>query len=164
MYANDYNEFLPRSSHSAFIHGQLPWSRVIAPYLGAPTAGWTNLFGSVYRCPNKTVAGVWSYGLNVYFELTPANDDYTGNPATWLRLSEIPRPATTILLAEVPGSVDHVMAPFWNTPADATDVATRRHGDRAVYAFVDGHVETLRLTDTYAPVSHRDLWNPSLAR
>ncbi len=164
MYADDHDDRLPRSSHSAFAYGQAPWGRALAGYLGQPGAGWTNLFAGVYRCPLKTGTGNWSYGLNVYFELTPADDDYEGSPSTWPRFGAVPVPSATVLFAEVPGSADHVMAHFWTAPADATDVAHRRHHERAHYVFVDGHIELLRLADTYAPAQNRDRWNPSRAQ
>jgi len=164
MYADDNHDHFPRSSHSAFVYGQAPWGRALAGYLGNTSTGWTNLFRGAYRCDGKTGSGQWSYGLNVYFELVPADDDYVGSPATWPRFGDVPNPTATILFAEVPGSVDHVMAHFWTAPADATDVAARRHAGRANHAFVDGHVELLRLAGTYAPATNHDQWNPSLAR
>lgn len=163
LYASDYQQALPRTSHSAFLYGQLPWSRALATYFGSAAATWTNLFEGVYRCPSKTGSGLWSYGMSVYFELSPDYDDYIGSPATWNRVEQVLHPTTTILLAEVPGSIDHLMVHFWTTPADATDVASTRHRGRANYAFVDGHVELLRFGQTYAPSEGKDMWNPSLA-
>jgi len=162
-YSDEANDFFPRSSHSAFVVGQLPWGRAIAGHLGSSPTGWTNLLNGVYRCAAKKTTGTWSYGLNVYYELTPALDDYTGSPAVWHRRGAVPHPVSSVLLAEVPGSVDHVMAHFWTSLADATDVAATRHFGRAAYAFADGHVEWRRLAETYDPAINRDHWNPSLA-
>ncbi len=162
-YSDEASDCFPRSSHSAFVAGQLPWSRAVAGHLGSSPTGWTNLLAGVYRCASKKTTGTWSYGLNVYYELSPALDDYTGSPAVWHRRAAVPRPASTVLLAEVPGSVDHVMAHFWTSLADATDVAATRHSGRAVYVFADGHAESLTLRETYNPAASRDHWNPSLA-
>lgn len=161
-FADDRQDFWPRSSHSAAAHGELAWSQAIARYLGSAPDGWTTLTNRVYRCPSKEGPGWRSYGLNVYFELHPDHDDYIGSPMTWRRRGDVTRPCTTILMAEVPGTTDHVMAHFWTSPADATDVAAKRHHGFAHYFMVDGHGEVLPLTATYLPPL-RDHWNPALA-
>lgn len=161
-FADDHRDAWPRSSHSAAAHGELPWSQAVASYLGSHPTTWTSLTNGVYRCAAKKETGWRSYGLNVYYELHPDHDDYVGSPATWRRRADLPRPCSTILLAEIPGSTDHVMAHFWTSPLDATDVAARRHPHGANYLMADGHVELLTLDMTYLP-PQRDHWNPSLA-
>ena len=163
LYA-DYNEDeFPRSQHTAFAYGQPSWGRAVAPQLTQSIATWTNLLRGVYHCPSDRRAAPWSYGQNVYFELEPDNDDYTGAPLTWRRLASIPRSSSTILQAETTGSVDHIMPHFWMTPQDATDVDARRHKGRSNYNFVDGHSEAREFRTTYAPSCQVDLWNPQLA-
>lgn len=166
MYGDDHHDELPRSTHSSFSFRQPPWSRAIAPYLG--TAGdtpWTNLFRGVYRCPiHKPKAGQYSYGLNVYFELSPEADDYVGTPRTWRRLPEIPQPTVTLLLGEVPGTADHIMSHFWTAEEFGSDADLTRHVGRANYGFVDGHVGNRRPVEVYDPTRGVDAWNPSLAR
>jgi prepilin-type processing-associated H-X9-DG protein len=98
----------------------------------------------------------------VYFELG-ADDNYTGEPQTWRCVARVPHPSATILFAEDAGSADHIMAQFWITPADATDLASGRHQGRANYAFVDGHGALLALSSVFAP-PQVDLFNPSLAQ
>ncbi len=164
LYADDNDGEFPRSQHSAFAHGQLAWGRAIALQLAQNTATWTNLLQGVYHCPSDRRSSPWSYGLNVYFELNPDNDDYTGSPRTWRRVETIPNPSDTVLLAETPGSVDHVMGHFWLSLADAADVDQRRHGQRANYAFVDGHGDGREFRTTFDPAKQLDLWNPYLAR
>jgi prepilin-type N-terminal cleavage/methylation domain-containing protein/prepilin-type processing-associated H-X9-DG protein len=160
LYADDNNDEFPRSQHSAGPHGQLTWGRAIAPQLGASTATWTNLSGGVYRCPADKRVTPWSYGLNVYFELDPNDDDYAGQPRTWRRLSRIPRPAGTILFAEPLTLGDHIMPHFWMSLLDAWgEVDGRRHRLKSNYTFVDGHGELLPLGRTYKP-PQLDLWNP----
>ncbi|MDW8344076.1 MAG: type II secretion system protein [Verrucomicrobiae bacterium] len=161
-FADDRQDTWPRSSHSAAAHGELPWNQAIAPYLGSSLDRWTQLTNGVYRCPSKKETGWRSHGLNVYFELDPAHDDYVGSPTTWRRRTDTPRPHSTVLLAEIPGSTDHVMAHFWTSPNDATDVAPTRHNGRANHLMADGHGELLPLAMTYLPPV-RDHWNPSLA-
>jgi len=163
LYAEDHGDEFPRSQHSAFSHGQLPWERSIAPLLGSTTVLWTNLLDGLYHCPSDRRTAPWSYGLNVYYELGP-NDDYLGKPQTWRRTVHVPRPAVTILFAENSSATDHIMPNFWVSDADTVDVAKGRHGRRANYTFADGHSQTLEFRATYAPASHTDQWNPSLAQ
>jgi prepilin-type N-terminal cleavage/methylation domain-containing protein/prepilin-type processing-associated H-X9-DG protein len=165
LYADDHEDEFPRSQHSAAAHRQKAWGRAVAPFLGSPDAAWTNLFDGVYRCPTHRLAGArWSYGLNVYFELAPASDDYVGSPETWRKVSSVPRPSATILNAEVPGEVDHIMPHFWVSLSDAGDVDARRHNGRAHYSFVDGHIEPRHLHDTWDPGRNVDAWNPATAQ
>jgi prepilin-type N-terminal cleavage/methylation domain-containing protein/prepilin-type processing-associated H-X9-DG protein len=164
LYADDNDDEFPRSQHSAFAHSQLAWGRAVAPQLAQDAATWTNLLRGVYHCPRDPRTTPWSYGQNVYFELNPESDDYTGSPQTWRRVASIPNPSATILQAETPGSVDHVMPHFWMTSQDATDVDAHRHKSRSNYNFVDGHSEALEFHSTYDPSCQVDLWNPCLAQ
>jgi prepilin-type N-terminal cleavage/methylation domain-containing protein/prepilin-type processing-associated H-X9-DG protein len=163
FYADDNGEEFPRSQHSAFANGQQTWGRAIAPGLGVAGPAWTNLLVSLYRCPSDRRPTPWSYGQNVYFELGP-EDDYTGKPETWRRVTGIPKPGVTVLQAESATGADHIMTHFWTSAADAAEVAAGRHGRRANYAFVDGHSQALELLITYDPAREVDLWNPGLAR
>jgi prepilin-type processing-associated H-X9-DG protein len=165
LYADDHDDLFPRTQHSAFTHGQRPWGRAIAPYLGQPSESpaWTNLLRSIYRCPSDRRPGPWSYGQNVYFELDPSADDYIGSPATWRRRSDVPSPPLTPVHAETAGGADHIMPHFWLSPEDATDVAPSRHRDRSNYTFADGHAASARFDATYSPKVGRDRWNPGLA-
>ena len=162
LYCDDSLDEFPRSQHSAFANGVMPWERTVAPYLGSSTVRWTNLLSGVYHCPADQKAAPWSFGMNVYYELGP-DDDYVGKPQTWRRASKVPKAAGTVLYAENNSAADHIMAHFWTTPSDAEDVASNRHGGKANYAFADGHSQSLRFARVYAPPTV-DLWNPSLAQ
>ncbi len=162
MYGDDNEDQLPRSQHSAFANGQLPWGRAIAGNLGSSPSAWTNLLHDVYRCPADRRSTPWSYGMNVYFELGP-DDDYVGKPDTWHRSGQVPHPATTVAMSENDTTADHLMAHFWVTSADAVDVPRRRHLTRSNYAFVDGHAAARRLEETFDPDRRVDAWNPSTA-
>jgi len=163
LYEEENGDEFPRSQHSAFSHGQLTWGRAIAPQMGFTTTTWTNLLSGVYHCPSDRRTTPWSYGQNVYFELGP-DDDYEGKPQTWRRFDSVPRPSATVLLAENASSADHIMPNFWTAPQDAVDVASRRHGQRSNYTFVDGHAEARAFQTIYDPTRSVDAWNPSLAR
>jgi prepilin-type N-terminal cleavage/methylation domain-containing protein/prepilin-type processing-associated H-X9-DG protein len=170
LYADGHDDEFPRSQHSAFAHGQLPWGRAIAPELGRDSVTWTNLLAGLFHCPSDPRKNAWSYGQNVYFELNPENDDYTGSPQTWRRTASVPKPSATILQAENSSSgtgsmgADHIMAHFWTSPQDASDVEPRRHRSRSNYSFVDGHAQAREFGATYNPARQIDLWNPSLAQ
>jgi prepilin-type processing-associated H-X9-DG protein/prepilin-type N-terminal cleavage/methylation domain-containing protein len=163
LYAEDQGDEFPRSQHSAFAHGQLPWERSLAPLLGSTTILWTNLLEGLYHCPSDRRTMPWSYGQNVYFELGP-EDDYVGKPQTWRRTVQVPRPSATILFAENNSTTDHIMPNFWVSAADTADVAKQRHGRRANYTFADGHSRALEFRGIYAPENNVDQWHPLLAR
>jgi prepilin-type processing-associated H-X9-DG protein len=157
----------PRSFHSAFAHREASWGKVILPYLGCradlPASEWQVVFNRDFRCPSDARTREWSYGLNVYFELDPMSDDYPGSPETWRRTMAVPRPSRTVLLAEMKGSVDHVMAHFWEGSAEGGEVDAGRHGGRSHFAFADGHVEMLPVEATFDPELGIDRWNPGRA-
>ncbi|HOX02277.1 MAG TPA: type II secretion system protein [Candidatus Paceibacterota bacterium] len=161
LYADDNEDQFPRSQHSAFANRQLPWERALAPFLAAHDARWTNLLESVYHCSADRQPRHLSYGMNYYFEVGP-DDDYPGKPQTWRRFSQIARPNDVIFFTEVLIEADHVMpALCWTTVADAeAEVASKRHGEKSNYSFVDGHTETRKLPTVYHPTFGVDLWNP----
>ena len=163
LYVDDNDDLFPRSQHSAFANGQLPWERALAPALGATYTAWTNLLNGVCHCPADLQHGHLSYGMNNYFELGP-DDDYPENPQTFRKLSQIARPANTVFFTEVLTAADHVMPANWSTIADAgADVAWNRHLGKSNYVFVDGHGKLLSLICTFNP-PQLDLWDPSLAQ
>jgi len=92
LYGDDNADEFPRSQHSAFTHGVMPWERTIATYLGSDASSWTNLLRGVYHCPSDNREKPWSYGMNVYYELG-SDDDYTGKPNTWRR--ELRKPSSS---------------------------------------------------------------------
>ncbi len=159
LFADQNDDRFPRSQHSAFAHGELPWARALAPHVGSSTTGWRELMKTAYRCAGDRRSGVLSYGLNVYFELGP-EDDYAGYPATWRRRRDVPNPSSTILFAENNSDADHIMPNFWSSPGDAVDCAHDRHDGRANYVFVDGHGESRLFNAVYDPVRGIDAWHP----
>ncbi len=175
LYAQDNNGEFPRSIHSAYANRQRGWSREVLPYLSKysntpSTTEWSQAVKTFLRCPidERTNANVWSYGLNVFFELDPTGDDYEGSPATWRRLVNVGNPSQTILLAESRNNsvnIDHFMAQNWDTLAAAANaVDSTRHGKTSNFVFVEGHAESLTLDRTYNPSTKVNCWNPSLTR
>lgn len=173
LYAQENQDQLPRSFHSAGAHRQPGWAVSIAPYLGISDSriqgDWPGVFNGLFRSPSdsSTDPFVYSYGLNVHFELDPDGDDYIGSPATWRRLSQIPTPTGTILMGQTKPVRfgDHLMCHQWSGIQAAKNALNHAiHGGKANYLFVDGHVETLRVEETFDPSRHINRWNPSLAR
>lgn len=167
LFIDDNEDQFPRSEHSAYVVREKTWGFAILPHLGygdltASSPLWPSVFNRIYRCPEDKRKAQWSYGLNVYFELGP-DDDYVGSPATWRHASSIPRPSETVMHAEMSGGADHIMSHFWSEGA-APEVATNRHTFKSEYLFVDGHLELLRVEQTYDPAKMLDWWNPALAK
>jgi prepilin-type N-terminal cleavage/methylation domain-containing protein/prepilin-type processing-associated H-X9-DG protein len=167
LYADDYQGFLPRSSHSAMAYNQLPWGYALVPYLLGksfirPDSAWTNLFNTLYHCPtDRRPKTEWSYGKNVYPELS--SEEVEG--PVYPKLTFMPRPAATVLYAEKLGSsmADHFMAQFW-ADGGQPEVDRRRHDHKSNYAFCDGHTARVRFEETYSPTNKIDNWNPATAR
>ena len=194
QYATDNADHLPRSSHSAGFN-QLPWAAVLyeplpnqafaGPNYSWDTAGWWNATNVHYRCPfDRRESPIeqpglpfsmpaLSYGMNVYFELTPAEIDPSkpsqSTRSPWGKITTAPRPSSTILFGELVenASRDHMMAHFWRTYGvdPASEVAMHRHGgessSKSGYAWLDGHAGTDVFSETFNPTEHTDHWNPS---
>jgi prepilin-type N-terminal cleavage/methylation domain-containing protein/prepilin-type processing-associated H-X9-DG protein len=170
QYRADNQGMFPRSFHSAGAHREPGWATAILPYLAPSAEEMTPaLFNKYFRCPEhkETNPLVYSYAMNVHFELDPEGDDYVGSPQTWRRDVNVPSPSKTILLAE-PRPVlfgDHLMCHQWSsTNAARNALAYNRHRGKSHFLFVDGHVERLGVTETFDPRRGVNLWNPSLAR
>lgn len=170
LYCADNDGAFPRSFHSAGAHREPGWVASIGPYLGTPEDSSTGGAGKIFRCPadanpDREAA---SYGLNVCFELTPDGDDYLGAPASWRKVVGVTAPNRTILLAEVRSAAggmaaDHFMCHQWSSVAAAKNaVAHDRHDGRSNYLFVDGHVESLTVEQTFLSRGE-NMWNPSAA-
>lgn len=189
-YANDHEDRLPRSSHSAGFNN-LPWAATLyEPITGRAfegtsyawdDAGWWDATNTHYRCPHDRRESpieqpglpfsmpALSYGFNVYFELTPPEIDPSkpvlSNRPVWNKVTSVPRPSQTILMGELVdgASRDHIMAHFWRTNGvdPVSEVAMHRHGDTSGYAWIDGHASSAAFSETYDPSSNTDRWNPS---
>lgn len=173
IYADDHRQQLPRSSHSALAHGVKPWGYALAPYLDPaaddPTGpAMQRLINGFYRCPSDPRRQRWSYGKNVWFELTPAEaGDVHGlaEARVYPRLDQIPRPTATVIYAELATASmgDHIMAHYWYI-GGSPEVDKTRHGSASNYSFVDGHAATHAFDETFNPDAGLDRWNPDTAR
>jgi prepilin-type processing-associated H-X9-DG protein/prepilin-type N-terminal cleavage/methylation domain-containing protein len=166
QYASDNNGEFPRSSHNAWSMGRPQWSTAIFPYLENGETPSEGAFNLAFHCPSQKGKSetVRSYALNVFFQLG-SGDLYAGSPSTWYTTVAVPRPARTILIAENRTSADHFMSHQWTTAKGAaTAVDSLRHGKTSNYLFVDGHVESLPIGETFDTLKGINLWNPSLAK
>lgn len=167
QYAQDHEGELPRSFHSAGAHRQPGWAASTAPYLGAPPnedwSVWSRTFENYFRCPadSNRDPSLYSYGLNVYFELEPEGDSYPGSPSTWRRINTLPHPSRTILLAEVRPAAwaDHFMCHLWGGRAAARNaLASPRHRGKNNFLFLDGSARSMEEAAIF-PVQAGS-WNP----
>lgn len=173
LYTQDHNSRFPRSFHSAGAHREPGWAVSIAPYLGISEErienDWKRVFNEQFRSPSddSTDPNIYSYALNVHFELDPDGDDYKGSPATWHFLHQVSAPEATVMMAQTrPVSYgDHLMCHQWSGIKAAKNALNHDiHDGKANYLFADGHVELIKVEETIDPSRKLNRWNPSLAR
>ncbi len=193
LYSADNEDRLSRSEHSAIMAGVLPWGRAFYRYVAGepwqhhtPTASFLDVLNTNYRCPFDDRSArphaqpgfppvtPWSYGLNVYFELSNAElpTAPSGRDPAWGRVDWIPRSAATVLFGELDedaslmdgSSADHVMAHFWSLYSAAPEVAVNRHQPHSAFVFVDGHAANHAFGMTFDRDLEIDDWNPATAR
>jgi len=179
FFRQDNGDDMPRSAHSAFAAGERPWAMAFYRYITGRTffeqdPEWHAILNSHYRCPLDKRSRGFSYGYNVYFELSEAETDLLtfdepGDGVSWRKGTRIPQPSTTVLFADrvnESGEMnDHVMAHFWrlySVPPDG-EVAMQRHRPDAAYVFLDGHAEHLAFERTFNLETKLDHWNPGTA-
>ncbi len=127
MYAESYKGEVPRSQHSSFAHGTLPWEFALhdanedASVLDRQES-WPAYVESRYRCPSdprrrahldadpSAFEYTGSYALNVYYELSPSElAGERSNPKdtrTWRRIDSVPMPHATVLMGEINETVE----------------------------------------------------------
>lgn len=169
LYSTDHEGEFPRSWHSAGAYREPGWAASIAPYLGVDRdtmeESWPEVFNRYYRSPAdyETNPFIFSYALNVYFEVQPGGDDYRGSPQQWRRLAQVPRPARTVLLAQSRPVMfgDHLMCHQWSGINAARNALNHEiHSGTSNVLFVDGHVEALPVEAIFDPSQGVDLFHP----
>jgi len=176
VYAQENEEYLPRSSHSAAVFRSLRWGQAIMPYLGRGrykigVTDFNDLLNGLYRCPADIRRNAaWSYGKNVWFELSSSETGallgMASGPTYW-KLAQIRNPARIVEFGEMAGSnmaaagsADHIMAHFW-LMGGVPEIDFNRHGNgTSNYIFLDGHIERLVFKQTFDPNTKTDNWNP----
>ena len=174
-YNGDHNDMMPRSTHSAFAHRDIPWGYAFYPYYSGKNwvseddPSWRKVVETNYHCPldNREPVfknqNVWSYGYNVYFELESAE---TNNGMTWRIATAIRQPSRTVVFGEIGNPdfadmADHIMAHFWVQQQSTVEVAIDRHNPDSAYVFLDGHAENKPFGDTFDLSRGLDLWDPA---
>lgn len=167
FYADDFDDLMPRSSHSSYAHRTQPWGYAFSLYArGMPftvdDASWRALLHGLYRCPLDLSGQTWSYGLNVYYELTAAE---TGD-RTWRLRSSIPRPSDTVVFCELNDltTADHAMAHYWVQYDAPPEIDALRHGTTTGVAFLDGHAASMPFETVFSMDRDIDDFNPGTAR
>jgi prepilin-type N-terminal cleavage/methylation domain-containing protein/prepilin-type processing-associated H-X9-DG protein len=180
MYTQDNEGQFARSSHSASVYGWLRWEQAFMPYLGygrykgSTNTAWDNALKKFYHClADKRKPIQMGYGKNVWFELesTEVADilgvDYG---PTYRTLTKVRHPAATIEFGEqLAGMGDHFMAQTWMGSPSQTDyipaeLDAKRHGNRANYGYLDGHILSQVFKETFDNAKKVDNWNPGTAR
>lgn len=170
LYAVEHDGRFPRSFHSAGANREPGWAASIVPYLTGQSVenlDWESTFNRYYRSPfdEETNPLIYSYGLNVHFELHPS-EDYAGSPQTWRHLADVPHPSQTVMMARTTPVMfgDHFMCHFWSSLRGAQNsVRVDKHDGKAHFLYVDGRVERQRVEETFDPAAGLNRWNPSLA-
>jgi len=178
LYVQDNDDYFPKSSHSASVSGCLRWGPALMPYLdcgiysGSDSPAWKRLFNGFYRCPaDRRQNSAWSYGKNVWFELTPSETGEVfgrrAGPIYW-KFIQTPRPGATVQFGElgeklIMSAADHVMSHFWLMGGEP-EIDAVRHGKVSNYIFADGHVHPRPLEGTFSLDKKIDNWNPGTAR
>lgn len=170
LYAHDHRGLLPRSSHSALAHRVMPWGYALMPYLGkghyqGPGEAWDDLFNRLYRCPAADRADRYSYGKNVWFELTAEESgEVLGRSSgpVFPKINSCKCGCGPVLFGEINANAmtDHVMAHFWHFGGEP-EIDRTRHGRTSNYVFLDGHAESLPFNETFDLSRSVDRWNPT---
>ena len=160
-WAAERNGRLPRSSHSATGHGERGWQREILPELGYPDTSRESLAMAKPRefGIDPDANPVRTPALNVYFELNPEYDDYSGAPRTWRRIDQIPNPSSTVLLVMAKGTADHVLAHFFTHRADDLPAAAENRKSAAVL-WSDGSASLETAGSLFDPAEGIDRFHP----
>ena len=167
MYADAHRDLMPRSQHSASAARALPWGyafyeSITGRAYAEDDAGWRSVFNGPYRCPMDRRIDRWSYGYNVYFELTREETD----GPTWRRMTQTPRPSVTAVFGELrrDASADHAMAHFWTQYSAPPEIDSVRHRDSTGVVYLDGHAESVPFIRLFDRTNSIDRFNPATAR
>ena len=176
LYMDTHDGEFPSTKHSfSFTNPKIPWLYAISPHLdptAVPERGIlpTSLSRGIYHCPDDTreekfERGLWSYGQNVWFELSSGETgpvlNVTDGP-TFHHLKCVTSTSNTILNGELNDGVsgDHFMAHTWYGNA-TPKVAKDRHRGLSNYLWVDGHASTNKFSDTFDEEAELDRWSPA---
>lgn len=148
QYSQDYEGALVPVSEQQY--GQKDWPDLLSPYLSSR---------SRFLCPSDNKSRFLSYGLNNALFV-----EKSAQHARW-NLSTLPQPQSLVMIAES-GTADDYWTPRTDAgriPAPSASLINPaqarprpRHLDRVTIAFMDGHVDTLRLNEFYVGQNPQD--------
>jgi prepilin-type N-terminal cleavage/methylation domain-containing protein len=155
MYADDHNDLLPPVAYNDDQGNEVDWPAIFDPYL--------QQISKVHLCPTDRQSVTNSYGLSelAFVDLTDPD------PGTPNRLAEYRSVTTTIMMGDL-GTEDDFTTPRPDTlkmvapgsdindDKDARPIA--RHSARCDLGFMDGHEETLKLTQFYLNQNPTNKW------
>jgi prepilin-type processing-associated H-X9-DG protein len=169
LYSVEHAGQFPRSFHSAGAKREPGWAVSIAPYLTGSdnVENWEGIFNRYYRSPfdEEKNPSIYSYGLNVYFELE-LGEDYVGSPRSWRTMADVEYPGGTVMMARISPVMfgDHFMSHYWGGLRGAENaVKVEQHDQEANFLYVDGHVERQKVKETFDPEIGLNRWHPMLA-
>ena len=148
MYAQDWDEGLPLTSHSAgssWINSLQPYSKtpLLTRAPGDRSANWET------PLPGESKTRRSSYAINAY--LTPGGG--------FASLPAVRRPAECVYIVELKENKtgDHIHPMSWRRSSTGrgidpkTEIETQRYRGGAHYVFVDGHARWHRFAETWHP-------------
>ena len=176
LYLDSHDGEFPTTKHSfTFTNPKVPWLYAISPYIDPTSAPEryvlpTSLTRGTYHCPSDTRKdkfdkGLWSYGQNVWFELSsgetgPVLGESEG--PTFHYFKSVGSTSKTIVSGELEDGVsgDHFMAHTWYSNV-VPKVAQDRHAEMSNYLWLDGHVSTNDFASTFDEEMSLDRWSPA---
>jgi prepilin-type N-terminal cleavage/methylation domain-containing protein/prepilin-type processing-associated H-X9-DG protein len=150
MYADDSDQEFPARREL-----QECWMETLRPYY---------INRKLLKCNRDSFLVQWSYvinGWNDHFEATLSPEEYAIYKAwRWprgMKESAVPYPSETIAFGEKHSRSFHVHMDFYQGQVgnDVEEIAQKKHGDGANFAFVDGSVRLLRFGKSISPIN---LW------
>jgi prepilin-type N-terminal cleavage/methylation domain-containing protein/prepilin-type processing-associated H-X9-DG protein len=150
MYAQDYDEILPRHCQQPPAGGNYPWSAAVQPYV-------RNL--QMFQCPSNSVVRNAAMGCAGYGYNLSRLADGTAVGCTERAMGSIPKPAGLIMVTETNDAV--AWCGYWyrdTATPDPThmDLVSGRHNEGSNICYVDGHGKWARESTI---VGDRGLWD-----
>lgn len=165
QYAQDNDERFMLHNYYPPSGGEMPWDKLIEPYLGQ-IADMNKRSPMIFKCPSdyvrrQSAATVTDQSQRSYSMAGRSDGAQFCEMTRGRLLSEIPAPASTIMLVENPNANNRVMggnqAAIKSTSEQgaaygtyAPAIAEPLHFEAWNYLFCDGHVKWIRPEQTYS--------------
>ncbi len=167
FYANDNSEFVVPYGYN--IDFKLFWLGILAEYIDpsmTSTSTMTHPASKVFTCPVANAATTYTYGYNTIHFAPEYHFNPTG-PRSHRQLSSVKDPSGTILFGDeatydaggVMVTQGVIQSPQFQgaavkaNPEHQKEGVAFRHSGRAVFGFVDGHVQSEIIGSAYYPTT-----------